>query len=605
MNMIAGAKVSIVDPTPGVTRDRVTAIVDLDPEFRGTGDPKTVEFIDTGGFGAYTAPGERYDELGEDLHSLTNSIEFQIGTAIADADLVLFVLDSQMGLTPQDEEIARLLREGKFVRKAREIRESLGGGPGTTPKKKLTKAQEKALAKELASELAKSGKKPAGKGKKPKADPAAATPVPPIRVVANKTDGPRWESHAAEFAGLGFGEPLMVSAKNNYMRRDLLAACYNAVPEAVKAEEPNADLKIAIVGKRNSGKSTLINTLAGEPRVIVSEIAGTTRDAIDVRFELESPSKDGAPPTRRSVLAIDTAGVRRAKSFQNMVEHFAFDRVKRAVDRADVGLLLIDATVKISQVDEQVAMLLQKSYKPTIIVVNKWDLVEGKPNRKGLPITTADYEEYLRKELGGLAWAPIAFISGKNGRNVRKTIELAAELKEQASTRVTTGKLNRIVRKIMETRSPTDTKGTHGKVFYIAQTGTSPPTITLVVNFPGLFKPNYMRFVMNRFREELPFVEVPMRIVVRARRDREDDIPTKTGTSVKTRDGVTLTRGVRGGPVDDAKAALKGPQETRRGKKMHQAPVPHAVAEDTFIDRELTDDELSQFADDAQVYFDD
>jgi len=274
------------------------------------------------------------------------------------------------------------------------------------------------------------------------------------------------------------------------------------------------------------------------------------------------------------------------------------------VDRADVALLLVDATVKISQVDEQVAMLLQKSYKPAIIVVNKWDLVEGKPNRKGLPITTADYEEYLRKELGGLAWAPIAFISGKNGRNVRKTIELAFELKEQAATRVTTGKLNRIVRKIMETRSPTDTKGTHGKVFYIAQTGMSPPTITLVVNFPGLFKPNYMRFVMNRFREELPFVEVPMRIVVRARRDREDDIPTKTGTSVKTRDGVTLTRGVRGGPVEKA-AGLKGPQETRRGKKMHQAPVPHAVAEDTFIDRELTDEELSQFADDAQVYFDD
>lgn len=570
MNMIAGAKVSIVDPTPGVTRDRVTAIVDLEPEFRGVGKPdKTVEFIDTGGFGAYTAPGERYDEIGEDLHTLTNSIEFQIGTAIADADLVLFVLDAQMGITPQDEEIARLLREGKFIRKAREAKAALDAALGAKKKKK-TDAKEEA--------------KPAKGAKKSKKKDEPTPVMPRILVVANKTDGPRWESHAQEVAGLGLGEPLMVSAKNNYMRRDLLAAVYNALPDATeRPAEAHADLKIAIVGKRNAGKSTLINTLAGEPRVIVSEIAGTTRDAIDVRFDIEG--EDGK---KTSVLAIDTAGVRRAKSFQNMIEHFAFDRVKRAVDRAEVALLLIDATVKLSQVDEQVAMLCQKSYKPTIIVVNKWDMVEGKPGRKGTPVTTADYEEYLRKELGGLAWAPIAFISGKNGRNVRKTIELALELKEQAATRVTTGKLNRIVRRIMETRSPTDTKGTHGKVFYIAQTGVSPPTITLVVNFPGLFKPNYMRFIMNRFREELPFVEVPMRIVVRARRDREDDIPSDPDSTVKTRDGV------------QGKTA----NQKRRGKMMHQAPVPHKAQDETVIDRELSADELAQFADDAEVYFD-
>lgn len=467
MNMLARAKVSIVDPTPGVTRDRVSAIVLLEhPDAKGPVRP--VEFVDTGGFGVYTAEGERYDDVGEDLARLTGSIEAQIAAAVRDADLVLFAVDAQAGVTPQDEEIARLLREQR-----------LGRPTASAPR----------------------GARDAG-----------ARRVP-VRVIATKVDGPRWEAHALEMSALGFDEPLMVSAKNNYMRRDLLDALYFLVPHTQdeNAPAPHADMKFAIIGKRNAGKSTLVNTLAGEPRMIVSEIAGTTRDAVDVRFEMDG----------KVLVAIDTAGLRKKKSFAGPVEWYAFDRLKLSVDRADVVLLLIDATTPVSQVDQQVAMLAQKAFKPTIIVVNKWDLAEGRINPKGKKITVDDYEEYLRRELKGLWYAPISFISGESGRNVRETIDLAIEMHQQASKRVTTGKLNRMVGAIVERHGPPSKIGAHAKVYYVAQTGVNPPTIVMVVNKPELFTANYQRFLLNRFREELPFTEVPIRLVVRGKRREE------------------------------------------------------------------------------------
>ncbi|MBL8965188.1 MAG: 50S ribosome-binding GTPase, partial [Phycisphaerae bacterium] len=227
------------------------------------------------------------------------------------------------------------------------------------------------------------------------------------------------------------------------------------------------------------GKSTLVNTLAGEPRMIVSEIAGTTRDAVDVRFEMDG----------KVLVAIDTAGLRKKKSFAGPVEWYAFDRLKLSVDRADVVLLLIDATTPVSQVDQQAAMLAQKAFKPTIIVVNKWDLAEGKVGPKGKKIGVEDYEEYLRRELKGLWYAPISFISGESGRNVRETIDLAVEMHQQASMRVTTGKLNRMVGAIVERNGPPSKIGAHAKLYYVAQTGVNPPTIVLVVNKPELFAP--------------------------------------------------------------------------------------------------------------------
>ena len=500
--MLAGAKVSIVDPTPGVTRDRVAAIVELQhPDGKTAGRLKPVEFIDTGGFGVYVADGERYDEVGEDLATLTADIENQISSAIESADLVLFAIDTQAGITPHDLEIAKLLREGRLGPAARR-----------------------------------------SQGKKTGAASRARHKIK-VQVVATKVDGPRWESHAQELAGLGFGQPWMCSAKSNYMRRDFNDHLYETLPEPEDDQKISADLLVAIIGKRNAGKSTLVNALAGEPRMIVSEIAGTTRDAVDVRFELDG----------RSIVAIDTAGLRRKKSLQNMVEVYALDRAKRAIERADVAMLIIDATVKLSQVDEQLAMLCQKCFKPVIIVVNKWDNdvggARGKIGRKGTQVTPEDYETYLRKELGGITYAPISFMSAKKGLNVRETLDLAFDLKTQADTRVTTGVLNRLIRKLIELRPPSDKQGVQAKIYYVAQVGTRPPEIAMVVNRPQMFTQTYQRYLVNRFREELPFSEVPIKLNVRERSQDADSTETPLATS---------------GGVDEKLARHRGAKITRK-----------------------------------------
>ena len=462
MNMLAGGKASIVDDLPGVTRDRVTRIIDL---AHSDGRPsRPLELTDTGGYGVYVAEGQRYDEVGADLSTLTDDVEGQIEAAVADADLILFCIDVQAGMTPRDEEIARLLREQRLGRKQR---------------------------KEVAKLDASLGERA------------------PVQVVATKVDGPKWETHAYELSALGFGEPLMCSAKNNYMRRELSDQLYNLLPDdADTASPPPADLSVAVIGKRNAGKSTLVNALAGAERVIVSEIAGTTRDAVAVLVE-----KDG-----KRIIVIDTAGMRRKKSFQGRVEWFAFDRVQRAVDRADVVVLMVDATQPTSQVDQQLAMLCQNAFKPTMIGVNKWDLAEGQTDDKGRPVTGERYEKYMREAFKGLPFAPIALLSAKEGVNIDGVLELAFELKGQAHERVSTGALNRLVRGILEKRGPSNKLGTLARVFYVAQVGTAPPTIAMVVNEPKLFTPNYMRYLMNRIREQAPFDEVPFRVFVRSRK---------------------------------------------------------------------------------------
>ncbi|MBK7406374.1 MAG: ribosome biogenesis GTPase Der [Phycisphaerales bacterium] len=451
LNLLARDKVAIVDDMPGVTRDRVSIVIDLEGP-GGAGPLKPVEITDTGGYGIYTAEGERYDEVGADLGLLRHDIEQQIAGAVATADVILFTVDAQAGMTRDDEQIAQMLRTGRFG----------PGRGGVDPTHDAPEHQE-------------------------------------IRVVATKVDGPKWEAHAHEFSALGFGQPLMVSSRSNYFRRDFLDALYEMMPLAPISDRPHADLRVAVIGKRNVGKSSLVNALAGEPRVIVSEIAGTTRDAVDVYVEFDG----------RSVMLIDTAGLRKKKSFQGAVEWYAYDRAKRAVERADVIVLLLDATTEISQVDEQLAMLAQKAHKPVVIAVNKWDLVEGRKNDKGKLIDVEDYEEYLRRELKGLTFAPIALMSAATGLNLRGVLEVAFDLHEQASTRVTTGQLNRLVRGLLETRAPSNRVGLRAKVLYVAQVKTNPPTIALVVNDPKIFTLNYERFLLNRFREELPFPKCP------------------------------------------------------------------------------------------------
>lgn len=489
LNMIGKRQVSIVDPTPGTTRDRVSIIAELEsPDNSPNRPPLEIELTDTGGYGVYVAEGGRFNDIGEDLNRLTKDIERQIAQAVDNADIVLFVIDAQSGVTPQDERIAKLLRERGL------------GGKGRTNL--------------------------------------------PIRIVANKTDGPKWEAHAIDAASLGFGEPIMVSALNNYCRRDFVDALYEiveALPEP-ESDDPDAsqreEMKLAIIGKRNAGKSTLVNALAGEERVIVSEIAGTTRDAVDVRFNMDG----------HAFVAIDTAGLRKKKSFENRIEWWAYDRVQKSIERADVVMLLIDATVSISQVDQQLAMLAQKAYKPVVLVVNKWDMVDGQPGKDGRPVTTDHFEAYLRREFRGLDWAPISFISGHTGENIRETISLAQELFAQARKRATTGSLNRILRHILDTQGPSSKLGTFAKVLYVAQVATCPPTIVAVVNRPELFSVGYQRFLINRFREELPFPEVPIKLIIRGRkREGIDDMEVHgepTANSVPTH--AMLARAVRG-----------------------------------------------------------
>jgi GTP-binding protein len=452
LNLIAQERIAIVDPTPGVTRDRISVVVTIDPP-GGVGPVKPVEITDTGGFGVYVTAEGRFNEIGEDLANLTKDIEFQISEAVAGADLILFAVDCQAGITSQDEVIARMLREQKLGRRD-------------------------------------------GKGE-----------LTPVRIVGTKCDGPKWEAHGYELSALGFDEPLLVSSTSKYFRRDFLDKLYELIEMNEDGPEPEADLKVAIVGKRNAGKSSLINALAGAPRVIVSEIAGTTRDAIDVKFEFDG----------KSVIAIDTAGLRRKKSFQDQIEWYALDRAQRAIDRCDVVLLLIDATETVSQVDEHLAQMVMKSFKPVVIVVNKWDLVEGRADERGRAVTPERYEEYIRKELKGLSFAPIAFMSAKEGLNIRETLGVALELYDQASTRVGTGQLNRAIRGILEHRGPTNRLGSEARVYFASQVKTNPPTLVMVVNDPERFTQNYERFLMNRIREELPFEEVPVKLILRAR----------------------------------------------------------------------------------------
>ena len=410
--------------------------------FRTSAKPscRLVEIVDTGGFGAYAAQGKRFDDVGADLAMLAPEIETQIGLAAEQADLILLVVDAQGGMCRLDADIAALLRR---------------------------------------------------RGEADK-----------VLLVANKVDSDHWITHGAEAAALGFGEPVAVSASNGFGMSEFLEALWQRLPAPGEDEtEADQEMKIAIVAKRNAGKSTLINTLAREPRVIVSEIAGTTRDAVDVRFEFNG----------RKMLAIDTAGVRKRKSFADEIELYAYHRMLTAIRRANVVVLIIDATVEISQVDKKLSLELQRLCKPTVIAVNKWDLVEDR-------LSGTDYQDYLTEQLRGLSYAPIVFVSAVDGSGLRDLVAMAFNLYKQASHFETTGRLNQVIESILRRRGPTPRLGREAKVFYVSQIDANPPTIALVVNDPALFGGGYERYLLNRLREALPYSEVPIRLVFRKRK---------------------------------------------------------------------------------------
>jgi GTP-binding protein len=321
----------------------------------------------------------------------------------------------------------------------------------------------------------------------------------PVILVANKADDPKHEALAGEFHRLGFGEPLRMSAVHARGRTELLDRLATALGGAAPPDEP--EMKLAIVGKRNAGKSTLVNALAGEPRVIVSEVPGTTRDAVDVRFE-----RDG-----KVFVAIDTAGVRKKARMQD-VDFYSYTRALRSIQRADVVLFLIDATVPVAEVDLKLAAAVLDETKPVVIGINKWDLARDRA-------AAEDFADYLTEVMPALRHAPISFLIATTGHNVDATIQLALSLHEQACQRVPTAQLNEALQKILEQRGPSPKRGTKPiKIYYGTQVSVSPPTIVFFCNDPALLSVNYQRYMQNQLRKMLPFKEVPVRLWFRPRR---------------------------------------------------------------------------------------
>ena len=320
--------------------------------------------------------------------------------------------------------------------------------------------------------------------------------------LANKADDPKLDPGVSDFFRLGFGEPLPVSANNGRNRDVVLEKIFAALPADTGEAPPGvADLKLAIVGRRNAGKSTFVNQLAKEERVIVSEVPGTTRDSVDVRIE-----RDG-----KSLLVIDTAGVRKRSTLANDIEFYGLHRAQRSIRRADVVLHFFDSRLRIGRVDKQLAEYILEEHKPAIFVFNKWDLVKDS-------LGTEKMGEYIRKIFRVLDYVPIAFVTAKSGKNSMRLLHLATELHKQAGERLSTGSLNRLVRDAMDaTPPPTRMGNRQAKVFYVSQVATHPPTVAFVVNEPDLFDETYVRYLVKTLRDKGPFAEVPIKVILKPR----------------------------------------------------------------------------------------
>jgi GTP-binding protein len=383
-----------------------------------------------------------------DMDNLTRHIEDQINLAIDSAAVILFVVDTREGMLPLDQDVARRLRSVNV----------------------------------------------------------------PIILIANKADDEKIDSQADEFYRLGAGKPLRVSTKQNRNRAVLLNMITAKLPPALEDEAEEGaepEMKVAIVGRRNVGKSTFINTLVSAPRMIVSEVPGTTRDSVDVRFELDG----------KKFTAIDTPGIRRAKSRTTDIDFYSTHRAQRSIRRADVVLLFFDATQRISKVDKQLCDYIAQQYKPCIFVVNKWDqLVNSMPTEK--------WVRYLHDAFGTMRYAPIAFITGETGKNVKALLNHGQMLFKQSRARVTTGQLNRMLREAVRTNPPPHSHNREPKMYYATQVGIQPPTIVLFTNDPKLISKTYQRYLLNKFRDELSFDEVPIKLYLRRRHpaDLRDEV---------------------------------------------------------------------------------
>ena len=418
-----------------------------------------------------------------DDDNLSKQVEEQIDAAIESADLILFVVDTRAGILPMDEEVARRLR---YVDK-------------------------------------------------------------PILLVANKSDHEGLDTQADEFLQLRRGKLIRVSTRENRNREILIKMIVNRLPPAAENEADTAAepvMKVAIVGRRNTGKSTFVNTLAKAERMIVSEVPGTTRDSVDVRFELDG----------KQFMAIDTPGLKRSKSIRTDIEFYSLHRAQRSVRRADVVLLFFDCTQRLSKVDKQLCHYVAEQFKPCIFVVNKWDLLYGQ-------MPTERWVSYLRDNFPTMWHVPIAFITGQTGKNVKALLNHAQMLFKQSLDRVKTAELNRLIRAALENHPPP----THGmlrpKIYYATQVGTQPPTIVLVCNEPNAFQPNYQRYLLGVLRDYLKFGEIPIKLYLkkRAQRDKKDEV--KYGESEPETVTVEFDDEDGGSIFDDDVLAKAGPDD--------------------------------------------
>ena len=398
--------------------------------------------IDTGGIDPTT--GET-TPLSIGSADYIQQIRDQALVAAQEADAILFVVDANTGVSSADKEVAALLRS---LQKKRD-----------------------------------------GKN------------WPPLFLVANKADNKALRDSSVEFFELGLGEPYAISANHGTGTGDLLDALVAAFPEQPEAEEDES-VKIAIVGKPNSGKSSLLNKLAGEERAIVSPIAGTTRDSVDSQIVY-----DDIPIT-----LIDTAGIRRRGRIDRGVEKYSVIRSMRAIERCDVALLMIDATTNITAQDTHIAGFILDAWKSTIVLINKWDAIE-KNN-----LTMEEYKEKIRAALNFMDYVPMLFISAKTGQRVDQVLPEALKVQDQRLVRLSTSSLNRILMKAQDMHAPSSKTGRTLRIYYGTQVRSDPPTFMLYVNDVKLAHFSYLRYIENQIRKEFPFMGTPIHIVLKGKR---------------------------------------------------------------------------------------
>lgn len=422
-NIFANSRISIVEDTPGVTRDRLYADTEwLDNEFM---------MVDTGGI----------EIMNTD--KIAVSIRQQAQIAIAEADVILFVCDARAGITHEDAEVAKMLRQSKK----------------------------------------------------------------PIVLAINKADSPKQEMEIFEFYNLGIGEPIPVSAANHLGLGDLLDAVVEKFPEtSAYGEDGNEDeIKVALIGRPNVGKSSIFNTLVGEERSIVSDVAGTTRNAIDTPVIREG----------QKFLFIDTAGMRRKARIDEPIEKYSIIRSLRAVDRSDVVLMVIDAIDGVTEQDKKIAGYAHEAGKGIVLVVNKWDLYD-KDNT-----STLRYTENLRRELVFMQYAPVVFVSAMTKQRIHRLPEVIHYVAEQNAMRISTSVLNQVVEDAIAINPPPTEKGQRLKILYATQVKIKPPTFVIFVNEPEIMHFSYQRYLENKLREAFGFEGTPLQMIIRGKNEEE------------------------------------------------------------------------------------